>query len=248
MNAATKSAIVNALASSATSVALDTLVPEVCTAVELAAMKDEGLVTIVSAFPADGNLVSLTAKGMATIPLGESTTPAQHRVLQELDTAESGQLPTTYLYGLEDVKVTPAVLLEMLARGWVAVECVEAEGETPAGISVSLSGKTGKDGTFTPSKLALEAIDYPVRASATKVAGGPRAARGDTVHLPIPDVFTKAFKERTFNITHKDGVFAIAELGKTFPSLTAAAQAIQTSVNGKATPVNGWAWFGLMAK
>ncbi len=243
MNAATKTAVVNRLAASTTPVPLDTLSEELdLLATDLAELHKDGLVQV--AWTAEGNVVSLTAKGLATIPAGQSLTPAQHAVLTAVNDATSGQLPITTLYATEAHKVNASTVLDMVARGWLAVEHVEVDGETPAGISVSLSGKTGKDGTFQPSKAALAALEYPIRASAAKVPGAPRTSNGTVEHPPIPDTFTKTYKERTYNMSHKDGAITVAELGKTYPSLTAAAQAIQESVLGKKVSVNGWAWFG----
>lgn len=234
----TRTAIVNQLAGSATPVALDGLVPSTCTAVDLAELRKDGLVQV-SVNDNLENVVSLTAKGLATIPAGKSTTPAQHAVLEAIADAESGQLPIAGLYGMEDVKVNPSVILEMVSRGWVKVEHVEADGETPAGISVSLGGKDGKVGRT--------ALDYPVRATAAKVAGAPRGTNGTVEHAPIPTTFTKTFKERTFNLHHVgDNKLTVDELGgKEFSSPTAAAQAIIMSVNGKKVSVNGWDWLGL---
>lgn len=237
MNVATKTAVVNRLASSTTPVPLDELDVQ---ATDLAELHKEGLVQV--SWTAEGNVVSLTTKGMATIPAGKSTTPAQHAVLQAIADAESEQLPTTALYAIAEVKVNPAVLLEMVARKWVALEYVEADGETTAGISVFLAGKDGKAGQA--------ALEFPVRAGVTKVAGsGPRSGgNGQPVeHKPIPDTFTKTFKERTFTC-HGNGdgkTVTVDELGKSFPSPTAAAKAIITQVNGKAGEVNGWDWLGL---
>lgn len=235
----TRTATINQLASSATPLPLDQLVPDTCTAVDLAELRKDGLVQV-SVNDNLENVVALTAKGLATIPLGESTTPAQHAVLNAISEAESGQLPTTVLYGMENVKVNAAVLLDMVAHKWLAVEYVEADGETPAGISVSLGGKDGKTGT--------KALAYPVRASAAKVPGAPRSTANGTVeHKPIPDSFVKTFKERTFNLRHVgDNKLTVDELGgKEFSSPTAAAQAIIMSVNGKKVSVNGWDWLGL---
>lgn len=232
MNATTRTATINRLASSATPVPLDDLdIP----ATDLAELHKDGMVQV--AWTAEGNVVSLTSKGLGTIPAGKSTTPAQHAVLQAISEAESGQLPTTVLYGMEAVKVTPAVLLEMVSRGWVKAEYVDADGDTLAGISLSLAGKDGKAGYV--------ALEYPVRASAAKMSsGGPRTSNGTVEHPAIPDSFTKTYKERAYNLTHKDGAITVAELGKTYSSLTAAAQAIQESVLGRKVSVNGWSWFG----
>lgn len=246
MNATIRTAIVNALASSTTPTPLDDLMSDLkLAATDLAELHKDGMVHV--AWTAEGNVVSLTAKGLATIPAGASLTPAQHAVLMAVNDAYSGQLPIATLYAIESHKVNPAVVLEMVSRGWLAVEYVEADGETQAGISVSLSGKTGKDGTFQPSKAALAALEYPVRAAAVKVAGAPRGTNGTVEHLPIPETFTKTFKERSFTC-HGNGdgkTITVDELGKSFPSPTAAAKAIQTAVNGKAGEVNGWDWFGL---
>jgi hypothetical protein len=233
MNAAERTTLVNRLAASTTPVPLDDL--EVA-ATDLAELHKDGLVQV--AWTPEGNVVSLTAKGLGTVPPGKSTTPAQHAVLQAIADAESGQLPITTLYGMEDVKVNHAVLLEMASRKWIAVEYVDADGETPAGISVSLAGKDGKAG--------LAALEFPVRASAVKVAGSPRSGgNGQPVeHLPIPDRFVKAFKGREFTVHHNSGKFTVDGVGE-YGSMTAAAKAIQIAVNGKSGEVNGWGFFGL---
>ncbi len=249
MNAATKTAVVNTLAASATPIAITDLVPKLCQATDLAELRKDGLVQV-ACDDSLANVVSLTAKGLATIPAGKSLSPAQYHVLHAIADAKSGQLPTTVLYAIEAHKVTPAVVLEMCSRGWLKVEYVEADGETPAGISVSLPGKTGKDGTFTPSKLAEEALDYPIRAGAVKVAGSPRSGgNGQPVeHKPIPTTFVKTFKDRAFTVNAAgDDKVTVDGLGDGKPlSLTAAAKAIQVAVNGKSTEVNGWGFFGLV--
>lgn len=244
----TRIAIVNTLAASATPIAITALVPEVCQAVDIAELRKDGLVQV-GVNDDLANVVSLTAAGLATIPAGKSLSPAQHHVLHAVAESTTGQLPTTSLYATEAHKVTPAVLLEMVARGWLRAEYVEADGEAQAYLGISLPGKTGKDGTFTPSKLAEEALEYPVRAAAAKVAGSPRSGGNGTPveHKPIPASFVKTFKDRAFTVNAAgDDKVVVEGLGDGKPvSLTAAAKSIQVAVNGKSTEVNGWGFFGL---
>jgi hypothetical protein len=237
MTAAERTALINTLAANTAPVPLDQLDIQ---ATDLAEMHKDGLVAV--AWTPEGNVVSLTPKGLGTIPPGKSLTPAQHAVLTAIADAESEQLPTTALYGLETAKVNPAVLLEMVSRKWIALEYVEANGETPAAISVTLGGKDGKTGRT--------ALEYPVRAGIAKPAGSPRTgSSGQPVeHLPIPQTFTKRFKDRDFTLVSAgDSKVTVDGLGDGKPmSLTAAAKLIQATVNGKSGEVNGWAFFGLV--
>lgn len=230
MNAVTRTAVINALAASTTPVPLADLK---CKPTEVGELVAEGLVAVTCPPPAMVPVVSLTRAGHRSIPPGKSTTTAQHAVLDAISEATSGQLPTTTLYDLEGMRVTPAVLLDMVARGWCKCEWTEADDDTPAVISVTLT----KDGN--------KALAFPVRAGATGGgSGGPRTARGEVVHAPIPDKFTRKYHDVEYHINHTDGKFTVDELDGEFTSLTAVAKAIKT-VHGASGEVNGWEFFGL---